>query len=631
MRADSVPKRTLEVQNPIGGVFLAYAYQSEPPFTTPSALNVMPYSVAEMRGRVGTRSQLAKAFSTQVGAGEVRLLQTVQWIASGALKSTLVASAAGVLRYSKDDGTLSNAVACSGLSDSAVISTTQLVHAVDLAQKLIIADWDPDATISAADRCPKVFTPSANTLAKITAAAGTVPKGCPAIARYRGRIVLAGARANPHLAYACRVDDYEDWDVAGADPNDETRPWAIGTDDAFTIGQPITALIATSDQCMIIGCTTSLWILRNDPASGGSMNNLSPKIGIVSHGAWCETPEGAIVFLSANGLYMTYGGCADHRPEELSRDKLPLALLNIGQSNKIVNMAFDMFNNGVRIFVSPVNQPYTTGTVSITLGVVTLTGGTWPTWAADARITVAGTIYTVASRQSGTQITLVDLTVTGISGATYSLVRGTTAAEHYFFDWKNRGFWPMSYDWKNETTAIHEWKNFAASGVYDTLYDAYIQANSTASNPTTTAHSLAANESMVLLGCRDGYLRWHRTTATSDDGNAVSSYIVFGPFGFGRGFYESSLDELLGTLATGSGSAGWQILAGSAPEEALNTPTRTYPPNEVGVWSAARWNLHVYPRVCASDFYVKIASISGSSFTLERIGLVVSERGYVRR
>jgi hypothetical protein len=69
------------------------------------------------------------------------------------------------------------------------------------------------------------------------------------------------------------------------------------------------------------------------------------------------------------------------------------------------------------------SAPYTTGTVAITLGVVTLTAGTFPTWAADGELIVDGVTYTVNTRDSGTQVTLNDLTVTGISGETYQLVR----------------------------------------------------------------------------------------------------------------------------------------------------------------------------------------------------------------
>jgi hypothetical protein len=66
--------------------------------------------------------------------------------------------------------------------------------------------------------------------------------------------------------------------------------------------------------------------------------------------------------------------------------------------------------------------PYTTGTVSITNGVVTGSGTTFPTWAAQGDLFVGGYWSTVASRASGTSITLDDTSITGVSAATYSLV-----------------------------------------------------------------------------------------------------------------------------------------------------------------------------------------------------------------
>jgi len=66
---------------------------------------------------------------------------------------------------------------------------------------------------------------------------------------------------------------------------------------------------------------------------------------------------------------------------------------------------------------------YSTGTVTIAAGVVTLASGTWPTWAADGELDLSGTVYTVDTRDSGTQLTLTDLSATAAAGTTYSIVR----------------------------------------------------------------------------------------------------------------------------------------------------------------------------------------------------------------
>lgn len=71
--------------------------------------------------------------------------------------------------------------------------------------------------------------------------------------------------------------------------------------------------------------------------------------------------------------------------------------------------------------------PYTTGTVTVSSGVVTLSGGTWPSYtqedAAQAELVVSGGTYPVLSRQSTAQITLNDSTVTAAAGSKYTLRR----------------------------------------------------------------------------------------------------------------------------------------------------------------------------------------------------------------
>lgn len=67
--------------------------------------------------------------------------------------------------------------------------------------------------------------------------------------------------------------------------------------------------------------------------------------------------------------------------------------------------------------------PYSTGTIEIASGVVTLTGGTFPSWAAGGDIVVSSRVYAVDTRDSDTQVTLEDTTLTVASGATYELRR----------------------------------------------------------------------------------------------------------------------------------------------------------------------------------------------------------------
>lgn len=64
---------------------------------------------------------------------------------------------------------------------------------------------------------------------------------------------------------------------------------------------------------------------------------------------------------------------------------------------------------------------YSTGTIAITSGVVTLTTGTWPSWAASGVLVVSGNSYSISTRDSGSQVTLDDTSITVASGTSYEI------------------------------------------------------------------------------------------------------------------------------------------------------------------------------------------------------------------
>jgi hypothetical protein len=70
--------------------------------------------------------------------------------------------------------------------------------------------------------------------------------------------------------------------------------------------------------------------------------------------------------------------------------------------------------------------PYSTGTVTIVAGVVTLASGTFPSWAADGDVWVNAIRYSVNTRDSNTQVTLNDTSVAASAGTSYTLI------QHYY-------------------------------------------------------------------------------------------------------------------------------------------------------------------------------------------------------
>lgn len=67
--------------------------------------------------------------------------------------------------------------------------------------------------------------------------------------------------------------------------------------------------------------------------------------------------------------------------------------------------------------------PYSTGTVTIVAGVVTLASGTWPSWAAAGDFRIGGVAYSVSTRDSNSGLTLVDTSVAASAGSSYELVQ----------------------------------------------------------------------------------------------------------------------------------------------------------------------------------------------------------------
>lgn len=79
-------------------------------------------------------------------------------------------------------------------------------------------------------------------------------------------------------------------------------------------------------------------------------------------------------------------------------------------------------------FFRPVKEltttaPYSTGTITIASGVVTLSGGTFPSWAANGVLELDDEYYDVDTRDGDTQITLEDTSVTEATSSSYELGR----------------------------------------------------------------------------------------------------------------------------------------------------------------------------------------------------------------
>lgn len=200
-----------------------------------------------------------------------------------------------------------------------------------------------------------VYTPGTDSLAtsitSTTDPATAPPAGSSLICRYRYRLVVSGAASDPNQVFFSRTADPGDWDY-GQDPGDESRAVALVT----KAGQPVRALMPFIDDYLLIGCRSSIWIMRGDPAGGGVLDNVSETVGVLGGASWCRTDDGAILFMGRGGLYAIGG---QGGAQNVSR-RVPAELVNLDPANFFVQLAFDQQRRGVHIFVTPTSA--TSGT-----------------------------------------------------------------------------------------------------------------------------------------------------------------------------------------------------------------------------------------------------------------------------
>ena len=129
-----------------------------------------------------------------------------------------------------------------------------------------------------------------------------------------------------------------------------------------------------------------------------------------------------------------------------------------------------------------------------------------------------------------------------------------TANTHWFIDWRTKSFWPQSYQSDHEPTAL--------------LYYS----------------SDLADETALLMGGRDGYVRIPDADRGDDTGSTIASHFDMGPIRLGAG-NTGLISRLRATLDTSSGAVDWELRTGDGPEEAFDATARWS-----GTWETAGRN-----------------------------------------
>ena len=166
---------------------------------------------------------------------------------------------------------------------------------------------------------------------------------------YRGRAVLAGNPNYPHQWYMSRQADI--WDYAYL-ANDAQTPVAGNNADAGECGDIIRCLIPYKDDYLIFGCATTIWVLRGDPASGGSLDEVDLTVGIFGANSWCFDGEGNLYFWGTGGIYIMPVGFGQIKC--LTENTLPniVADEDVDPSTHRITMGYDRKRRGVLICIT---------------------------------------------------------------------------------------------------------------------------------------------------------------------------------------------------------------------------------------------------------------------------------------
>ena len=323
-------QRSLSLRFPVGGVVRRLAFESQAPFTTPDALNVWPTQWDTGRERGGSRPGLTSVGS--VGGAPYNWCNATWGVTGGGTRREIAVTHANGTSVSNGANSWATYIQSAPGSDfsSCAVYLNRLFQA------------------TSAGKIRSVNLNSPGVGQELVATAGTAPEKCGIVVAWGDRLVVAGKFDDPHLVLACRIGDYQDWDYAAID---QSSAWVSSGATGGIISDPVTSAIPHNRDCLLVGCTDSLWVLRGNPAAGGQSYVLSSEVGPLSQTAWCRTGNDYVLMLTRDGLYTMQPGCGDP-PTSLSREKIPEALMSISpESGDKAFVGYDHRFRGVHIHV----------------------------------------------------------------------------------------------------------------------------------------------------------------------------------------------------------------------------------------------------------------------------------------
>lgn len=332
--------RTVTIRPPIGGVVRRHDYQSQEPYTSPSATNVWPTDWSSGRERVGTRPGLTAAGSIDVGTPYSAC--TVDFDDGGGNKRGAAVTHSSGTELITHNGT-------------SFTNTTQITTAPG-------SDFSSCTTLMG-----KLFQTSySGTLRGIALSGGggagtnhtNAPDKCGLVCGHGSRLWLAGDADAPQILYASRIggdtstpgdfNTADAWDFAATDAS---AAFANSGSSGGKINGPITGLLTHTEDCLLVGLADGIYVVRGNPTAGGQIAQISLEVGPLMQSAWCHDSRGYCYILTRDGLYRMAPGCGD-AVESVSRESLPDELVAISPAlGDHVSCCYDHRWRGIHIYV----------------------------------------------------------------------------------------------------------------------------------------------------------------------------------------------------------------------------------------------------------------------------------------
>jgi len=170
---------------------------------------------------------------------------------------------------------------------------------------------------------------------------------------------------------------------------------------------------------------------------------------------------------------------------------------------------------------------------------------------------------------------------------------------HWFMDWQTKGFFPQSFQSGHVPFCVCR----HPSAVQDT--------------------------SDLMLGCTDGYVRRMSELAATDDGSAIESYVLIGPFSLGKGGTQEGKLHTIDIVAGRSGSElDYSVYVGDSAESARVAETAGI----TGTVSEADGvNYRQDIQLTGKAAMIKIECAGGVPWDMEQIIAAIEDLGQLRK